>query len=98
MGWSEALLQALFREMTILSFLEMLHDINFWNLGGLSFVFPTSLSQKIKATPIPMVASGVDRISRASSPNGEFDLKEAYNLACETHDTLQGESFKGNWV
>ena len=27
MGWSEALLQALFREMTILSFLEMLHDI-----------------------------------------------------------------------
>ena len=24
--------------------------------------------------------------------------KEAYNLACETYDSLQGESFKGNWV
>ena len=45
-----------------------------------------------------MVALGVDRISWASSPNGEFDLKEAYNLAYETYDTLQGESFKGNWV
>ncbi|KAK7845491.1 putative ribonuclease h protein [Quercus suber] len=31
-----------------------------------------------------MVASGVDRISWASSPNGEFDLKEAYKLVCET--------------
>ena len=49
---------------------------NFWNFGGLSFVFPTSLSQKIKATPIPIVASGVDQISWASSPNEEFDLKE----------------------
>lgn len=31
-----------------------------------------------------MVASDVDQISWASSPNGEFDLKEAYKLVCET--------------
>lgn len=54
----------------------------FKNLGGISFVFSNSLSQNIKETPIPMAATGVDRISWCSSPNGEFDLKGAYNLAC----------------
>uniref|UniRef100_A0A7N2R816 RNase H type-1 domain-containing protein n=1 Tax=Quercus lobata TaxID=97700 RepID=A0A7N2R816_QUELO len=33
-----------------------------------------------------MSAASVDNISWCSSPNGEFDLKEAYNLACAVQD------------
>lgn len=79
----------------------LLRDItqnNFWNLGCLSFVLPLSLGQKIKATPIPMSATGVDKISWSSSPNGEFELKEAYKLACTTHYNPHCDHFMGNWI
>ena len=45
-----------------------------------------------------MAATSVDHISWCSSPDGEFDLKEAYNLACVVHDSHLYESFMGNWV
>ena len=45
-----------------------------------------------------MSAASVDNISWCSSPNGEFDLKEAYNLACAVQDAHLYESFMGNWV
>ena len=57
-------------------------QIRFWNLGGFYFVLPSTLSQKIKFTHFPLAATSVDHISWASSLNGDFDLKEAYNLAC----------------
>ena len=79
----------------------LLRDItknNFWNLGCLSFVLPLSLGQKIKATPIPMLATGVDKISWSSSPNGEFEFKEAYKLACTMHNNPHCDHFMGNWI
>ena len=45
-----------------------------------------------------MAATCVDHISWCSSPVGEFDWKEAYNLACVVHDSHLYESFMGNWV
>ena len=59
---------------------------NFWDLARLSFTFPSALVQKIKATPFPLVATSVDRISWTFSPNGDFELKEAYRLACLTDE------------
>ena len=69
----------------------LLKDIvqhNFWNLGDVSFSLPNHLNQKIKATPILITATSVDRIAWASSPSGDFDLKEAYKLACIANDCL----------
>ena len=43
---------------------------------------PPNLLLKIKATATPLFANGKDRISWASSPSGEFELKEVYRLAC----------------
>ncbi|KAL0011218.1 hypothetical protein SO802_006326 [Lithocarpus litseifolius] len=71
---------------------------NSWNLGNISFSFPYSLRQRIKATPIPMASASVDHISLCSSPDREFDLKEAYNLACAVQDSHFYEPFMGNWV
>lgn len=71
---------------------------NSWNLGNISFSFPYSLRQRIKAIPLPMAATAVDHISWRSSPNGEFDLKEAYNLACASQESHLYETFMGNWV
>ena len=71
---------------------------NFWNLGGVSFSLPNHLSQKIKATPLPITAASVDRIAWASSPNGEFDLKEAYKLACIATNCPHDLPFVGAWV
>jgi len=71
---------------------------NFWNLGGVSISLPNHLSQKIKATPFSITAAGVDRIAWASSPNGEFNLKEAYKLACIAIDFPRDLPFTGAWV
>ena len=60
---------------------------NSWNLGNISFTFPYSLRQRIRATPIPMVVASVDHISWCSSLDREFDLKEAYNMACVVQDS-----------
>ncbi|XP_075650954.1 uncharacterized protein LOC142621553 [Castanea sativa] len=76
---------------------DIVHN-NSWDWGRLSFVFPAAFHQKIKATPIPIVAGGVDRLSWSSSPNGDFELKEAYRLACLTEKSNQFDSFMGSWV
>ena len=67
----------------------LLKDIvqhNFWNLGDVFFSLPNHLSQKIKATPIQITAASADQIAWASFPNGHFDRKEAYKLACIVND------------
>ena len=71
---------------------------NFWNLGGLSFTLLDHLSQKIKATPFPLAAASVDYIAWASSPNGKFNLKEAYKLACMANDCPRDIPFATFWV
>lgn len=76
---------------------DVMHH-NSWNLGDISFTFPHSLRQRIKATPIPMSAASVDHISWCSSPNEEFDIKEAYKLACAAHDPHLFKPFMENWV
>ena len=73
-------------------------QLRFWNLGGLYFVLPSTLSQKIKVTHFPLAATSVDHISWASSPNGDFDLKEAYNLACMANGTPHYDLFTSIWV
>lgn len=79
-------------------FLKDIVQNNSWDWGRLSFVIPTAFRQKIKATPIPIVVGGADRLSWASSPNGDFELKEAYRLACLTEKSNQFDSFMGSWV
>ena len=55
---------------------------NHWDWESISSVIPPNLLLKIKATPTPLFADGKDRIFWAFSPSGEFELKEAYRLAC----------------
>ena len=45
-----------------------------------------------------MLATGVDKISWSSSPNGEFEFKEAYKLACTMHNNPHCDHFMGNWI
>ena len=72
---------------------------NHWNWGSISFVIPPNLLLKIKATPTPLFADGKDRISWASFPSGEFELKEAYKISLFAgEDTLQAGTFMGSWV
>lgn len=52
-----------------------------WKWGNLSFAFPKPLALEMKATPLPFSNHGEDRLSWHSSPNGDFNLKEAYRLA-----------------
>ena len=49
-----------------------------WNWQKISFPLPRQLTLEMKATPVSMSTSNSDCISLASSPNGLFDLKEAY--------------------
>ncbi|KAL0011149.1 hypothetical protein SO802_006257 [Lithocarpus litseifolius] len=51
-----------------------------------------------KATPIPITTASIDRIAWASTPNGDFDLKEAYKLACMANDCPRDLPFAGAWV
>ena len=62
-------------------------------------MIPPNLLLKIKATPTPLFADGKDRISWASFPSGEFELKEAYKISLFAgEDTLQAGTFMGSWV
>ena len=45
-----------------------------------------------------MAVASMDRISWASSPNGDFDLKEAYKLVSMDNDSHHHETFTSNWV
>ena len=45
-----------------------------------------------------MAAASMDRISWASLPNGDFDLKEAYQLASMDNDSHHHETFTSNWA
>nr|POE88504.1 putative ribonuclease h protein [Quercus suber] len=66
--------------------------------GVISFQLPPNLLSRIKATPFLIHASGIGHISRASSLNGEFELKDAYKLASLSTDDSTVNSFVDNWV
>ncbi|KAL0007357.1 hypothetical protein SO802_008859 [Lithocarpus litseifolius] len=66
-------------------------NLHGWNWDKLSSVIPKPLALDIKVTPIPLSAAGIDHISWSSSLSVEFDLKEAYKLAC----ALEGHPFPG---
>ena len=69
-----------------------------WNMDNISFVFPNQILLEMKATPIPCLNHGVDRLCWHSSPSGEFKLKDAYRLVLEEKDFGNSPSFKGKWV
>ena len=69
-----------------------------WQWQKLSFVLPANLLAAIKATPISYSALYEDRLSWISSPSGDFELKEAYMLACVEGDDEQANSFNGDWI
>ena len=67
-----------------------------WELHKLSFIFPSILSQSIKATPIRTASSSKDHLSWISSPRGEFDSKSAYLIAYGAN--TKEERFRDNWI
>ena len=54
--------------------------------------------QEIKATPISFMASSAKHIIWRSSSSGNFDLKEAYKLACLEDEGWSSVSFNGEWI
>lgn len=80
---------------------RMLKDISGffgWNWESLSFEFPSCIQLEMKATPFPFSTQGGDRLSWFSSPNGAFNLKEAYCLANWEDSIEAGRRFRGDWV
>ena len=69
-----------------------------WNMENISFSFPTPILLEIKATPLPFSFQGEDRITWHYSSNGEFKLKEAYQLIVKKEEDLSRPSFPGAWV
>ena len=69
-----------------------------WHREVISFQLPPNLLSRIKATPFSIHASGTNRISWATSPSGEFELKDAYRLASLNTNDLIVNPFVGNWV
>lgn len=79
----------------------LLKDIvgfNGWNLHGLSFSIPKQLAFEIKATPLSFLSTCEDSISWISSTNGDFDIKEAYRIACKEKSVSEHNLFHGAWV
>ncbi|KAK7860170.1 hypothetical protein CFP56_042105 [Quercus suber] len=48
--------------------------------------------------PIPRMVACPDRISWKSSPNGSFEMKEAYRLAHGADDSNSQTSGSGEWI
>ena len=71
-------------------------QVGIWQ--NLSFSLLNSLMQEIKATPISFAALSADRIIWCSSLSGNFDLKEAYKLACLEDEGWSSISFNGEWI
>ena len=69
-----------------------------WVWQGYSFSFPERLLSEIKATPITFSAMHFDRITWSSSPNRNFDMKEAYKLAILEFDKMYKGNFDGSWI
>lgn len=71
--------------------LEDISNFSGWNWKSLSFAFPKQLALEMKATPLPFSNQGVDRLSWISSPNGDYNLKEAYRLENWAESNSVGE-------
>ena len=71
---------------------------NGWNWHALSFFISKQLALEIKATPLPFSSTCEDRISWISSTNGDFDIKEAYRIACTEKSVSDHHLFHGAWV
>lgn len=66
-----------------------------WDWQNFSFSFPKQLFLESKATLIPFSATNSDCISWSSSPNGLFDLKNAYKLASLEEGDYNSGMFDG---
>ncbi|KAL0014133.1 hypothetical protein SO802_001202 [Lithocarpus litseifolius] len=69
-----------------------------WNLEHISFSFPASILLEMKATPLSFSGSEDDRLTWHYSPNGEFKLKGAYQLAIKEDDNWGKCAAPGAWV
>lgn len=79
-------------------FIKEVVNFSSWDWQNFSFSFPTQLALEIKATPISFSASNSGRISWSSSPNGIFDLKDAYKLASSQEGDFNSGMIDGEWV
>ena len=59
------------------------------NLEHVSFSFPTPILLEMKATPFSFSCQEVDRLTWHLSSNGEFKLREAYQLVANKVDDLK---------
>lgn len=59
-----------------------------------SFPILGNILMDIKTTPILLLANVNDRLAWISSPNGDFDSKDAYNIACSIAGKLDNGQFK----
>lgn len=69
-----------------------------WNLEHVSFSFPTPILLEMKATPFSFSCRDEDRLTWHLSSNGEFKLREAYQLANKKAKDLSRTPFSGTWV
>lgn len=52
----------------------------------------------MKATPVSFSTQNTDRITWSLSPNGNFEMKEAYKLAKVEVEGNYNENFDGEWI
>lgn len=70
-----------------------------WHLDGLSFDISRQNACLIKSSPMRSVSSGEDAVIWIFSHNGEFDPKNAYQIASSRFATHSPQpSFCGNWI
>ena len=91
-GLIEGLLQCNDEKLTIE---EMFKD-GCWNWKKLSFVFLSTIKEKINAIPIPLFGESKDFIRWKYAPNGEFSMASAYKLA--KLEEGQIPEFSGKWI
>ncbi|KAL4627044.1 hypothetical protein ACB092_05G139400 [Castanea dentata] len=97
-GTLKSLIEGPLKRREDLLLLRDLVGFNGWNWHALSFPIPKHLALEIKATPLPFSSSCEDRISWIFSTNGDFDLKEAYKIACMEKAVSNHTPFQGYWV
>ena len=64
----------------------------------MDFPLHSPLPSSKKSKPPPSPGLQIEWIAWASSPNGDFKLKEAYKLACMDNDNYPYRSFTRQWV
>lgn len=97
-GWIKALLEAFYMVLSNerKNFFVLRIWSPLWDGTGLNaFPIPRHILLDIKATPIPQLANIDDRLAWISSPNGDFDPKDAYHIACSRMGNMDNGQFRG---